>query len=204
MWMSCAFVNSFFFFFKDYEPSNCDEAWFSHHTHQHTIMAASGEYRSSEQLRSLMFPSGVTPDPRLKMSEDWTGVLHGERRSWSRGTINKTEIRKQVRSHVRSWGIVFRVVPLPTRDKISRDAVLSYLILSYRVINHPWCLPQISLRMVIPAVAGGRVGNVQIRWRFAIDSLRLVSPSSECECEHLLTPLSRSVPPLWSRGGKFL
>lgn len=128
-------------------------------------MAASGGYRSSEQLRSLKFPSGVTPDPRLKMSEDWTGVLHGERRSWSIGTINKTEIRKQVRCHVRGWGIVFRVVSLPTRDKISRDAVLSH----NRVINHPWHLPQISLRMVIPAVAGGRVGNVQIRWRFAID-----------------------------------
>lgn len=70
-----------FFFFKEDESSNSDEAWFFHHTHRHTVMAAGGGYRSAERLRSMIFPSGVPPDPRLKMSEDRTGVLQGDRRS---------------------------------------------------------------------------------------------------------------------------
>lgn len=32
-------------------------------------------------MKSTIFPSGVTPDPRLKMSEYWTGTLQGEKDS---------------------------------------------------------------------------------------------------------------------------
>lgn len=61
---------------------------------------------------------------------------------------------------------------------------------------------EISFRMVILAVAEGTTGDVLVCGRFI--SFHLVSLTSASECEHLLTPLSRSAPPLWSRGGEFI